>query len=98
MRSALFGLATILVLGGCTVVEKSVNYIATSMTDGDCDMKRTYQGKSLCRTEKPPPPAAMRTVYCYRSLGDVECFDKPLANRQPISEDTVTSLPPKVDG
>ncbi len=70
---------------GCTAVESSVNYIATSMTDGECDMKRLYRGRSLCRTEPPPTARMARPSYCYRSIGTVECYETPQQNRTLIS-------------
>lgn len=64
------------VLTGCTsvVVENVVDETLSAYAEADCAAKNLLFGEAIC--DKPdvgaPPP-----VYCYNTLGDVECYDVP---------------------
>jgi hypothetical protein len=67
-------------LGGVSVASVAVlgrtpfDAVYSAATGKDCSLVRMEQGKSYCRPEDPPPPAP---VFCTRSLGVVDCWQRP---------------------
>lgn len=91
MRSVLVVIAASLLAGGCGITPPGVTYpieggsvMATdktvadhivSWTSGkDCSSVRWEQGKTYCKEDEVRVEPA---VFCYRSLGDVTCYDRP---------------------
>ena len=73
-------------LAGCSQVFKP-RVTATETVDANgqhtttyknCDPTRVLDGEALCYTE------SQTDTYCYRSLGDVNCFTRPPADK-PVS-------------
>lgn len=58
--------------------DKTMGDHAMSLYRGkDCSTVRAYYGGPYCIEKtryNPPPPQEM---YCYKSLGDVTCFERP---------------------
>lgn len=79
-------MASLLVLGACAVygvaegvsvisTEKSVADHAVSLYSGkDCSTVRIERGETYCAEDDVDPKIL---VYCYRTLGDVTCYDRP---------------------
>jgi len=73
-------------LGGCTdfgifegaslmATDKTMLDNAISLLSGkDCSTVRKEAGRTYCVEDEPNPTAA---VHCYKTLGDVTCYDRP---------------------
>lgn len=55
-----------------------VDHMLGFMTNKDCSTLRAQDGGEYCKDVVRLLPRETRTVYCYRSLGGVNCFDRPL--------------------
>ena len=79
-------IALILLLGACTswAVFDGISVMSTKKTMEDhiisissgknCSILRRERGLTYCREDEAIP---VKTVYCYRTLGRVTCYDKP---------------------
>jgi len=82
----LIAIAAVAALAGCTslgfaeggvvmATDKTVLDNAISLLSGkDCSTVRKEAGRTYCVEDEPNPTAA---VHCYRTLGDVTCYDRP---------------------
>ena len=72
--------ATGLGSAGCTALATTaidqIDQAISTAARTDCELVRVIQGEDICHA---PELAVQPTVYCYRSLGDVVCYDE----RQP---------------
>jgi hypothetical protein len=50
-----------------------VDHVVSLVTGKDCSVLRNRQGLTYCREDEPTMPIG---VICYRSLGDVACYDR----------------------
>ncbi len=79
--------AACVLLAGCTnqmvaleagtlmTTDKTVADHVISWASGkDCSTVRWELGRTYCKEDEPRPVA---NVYCYRTLGDVTCYDRP---------------------
>ena len=63
-------------LGTLVATDKSVTDHAVSHSlDEDCSIIRWSQGGNYCQANETPPTP--QQLYCYRSLGENVCYDKP---------------------
>lgn len=82
-------------LAGCTLgTMEAVSLMGTDKTVGDhvislasgkdCSSVRKEQGKTYCKEDEMRPPRAQ--MHCYRNIGQVTCYEKPLpyGNYQPV--------------
>ncbi len=51
-----------------------VDHIASASQDRDCSSVKAIEGEPYCRV---PPVHESERTYCYRTLGQVNCFDRP---------------------
>lgn len=81
---------------GLTVIgtHKTIgDHIVSYQRGKNCSTVRVQLGRTYCEEDEQVPP---EEVYCYRTLGDVTCYDKPM----PASENYQTvghapAVPPK---
>ncbi len=50
-----------------------VDHMVSLVTGKDCSVLRNRQGLTYCREDEPTMPIG---VICYRTLGDVACYDR----------------------
>ncbi|MEO5375423.1 MAG: hypothetical protein H7840_14320 [Alphaproteobacteria bacterium] len=55
-----------------------LDHVASFATGKDCSTLRSQDGGEYCKEVVRLLPREQKTVYCYRSLGGVNCFDRPL--------------------
>ena len=70
------------VLDAATVIgtDKTIIDHGVSLASGkDCSSVRLEQGKRYCKEDDP---VIRPDVYCYRTLADVTCYDRPDPSRQ----------------
>jgi hypothetical protein len=48
-----------------------------AMTGKDCIPLNVLAGRPMCRDEQPAAEAETAPVYCYRTLGQVDCHSEP---------------------
>ncbi|GAB6054040.1 hypothetical protein JCM17960_28600 [Magnetospira thiophila] len=93
MRSPLMLVVALVLLSGCSnqfgglevgtvmVTDKTVGDHVISWASGkDCSTVRWEQGMTYCKEDEPRPEAA---VFCYETLGDVVCYDRPDPHANP---------------
>jgi hypothetical protein len=51
-----------------------VDHVVSWVRNKDCSVLRDRQGLTYCREDERTPPVRVR---CYRTLGDVACYDRP---------------------
>lgn len=89
-RAALLLMAVAVALGGCeaaagpllaanvasiaVVGRDPAGIVASAVTGKDCNIVRSSQGLSYCAPRERAPNAPR---YCTRSLGTVDCWDRP---------------------
>ena len=77
--NALITPATALMASGAVVIAEDktpTDLIASAITGLDCDTVRKSRDKGpLCRPEKQE--IIEKPVYCYRTLGEINCFNEP---------------------
>lgn len=62
-------------------------------TDSDCAIDRLFSFKAVCRE---PAPAATEAMYCYRTIGNVNCYGSPdLTVTDPKGVADAKSPPPR---
>lgn len=64
-------------IDGATIIftDKSLgDHLISAGSGKDCSTVRTEQGMTYCKEDEISLTPA---VYCYRTLGDVDCFAKP---------------------
>lgn len=88
IRNVFLIAATAVMLSGCTAgmleafsimgTDKTIGDHVISLASGkDCSSVRKEEGLSYCKEDQkrqPPKPK----IYCYRNLGDVTCYAKPM--------------------
>ena len=89
-RTAVWALCVIpaLALGGCLLVRETETQVGkTEQIDDQGRKVTTYR---VCEEKRLPLSLATRTechsesiaeTYCYRSLGKIDCYDKPIPGR-----------------
>ncbi|CCQ74075.1 hypothetical protein [Magnetospira sp. QH-2] len=61
--------------GTVMVTDKTFgDHIVSWAAGKDCSTVRWEQGRTYCKEDEPRPEPA---VFCYQSLGDVVCYDRP---------------------
>ncbi len=61
--------------GSVMTTDKTLADHVVSWASGkDCSSVRWELGRTYCKEDEPRPVAH---VYCYRTLGDVTCYDRP---------------------
>ena len=50
-----------------------LDHVVSLVTGKDCSVLRNRQGLTYCREDEPTMPIG---VVCYRTLGDVACYDR----------------------
>lgn len=86
---------------GTTVVsgKTPLDHVLSLVSGKDCSLRRRRQGLTYCLEDEPPPPAG---IVCYRTLGDVACYDRPdpFSSRQRavVEDPGVAVLVPFVTG
>lgn len=82
---------TFLAMAGATATvintdKLPTDFIAEAVTGLDCNsVRQSRDGGALCRS--PHREVIERPIYCYRSLGTVNCYDEPdpyRDGRQPV--------------
>lgn len=59
--------------------KKTIIDHAASLTTGlDCSTVRSLNGGNYCEKPYVNQPPALATLYCYRELSDVTCYDQPM--------------------
>ncbi len=90
-RLSAFALLVPLAATGCTsmLVESVVDETLSAYAEADCAAKNLLFGEAICdrRPAAAPPP-----VYCYNTLGDVECYDVPDPGGRRAAGPTVEEL------
>ena len=76
------GCAAVAALGGgvegvsVMATEKTMTDHIVSMASGkDCSTLRKEQGLTYCKEDEVVPKM---NVYCYRTLGEVNCYEQPI--------------------
>ncbi|MDP6341969.1 MAG: hypothetical protein QF578_03310 [Alphaproteobacteria bacterium] len=74
---------------GCTAVAvtalKSVDNTVSKLVEQDCQILRVVNGNEICRDETI---TVVPSVYCYRTLGAVDCYDRADPKDRLIEQDT----------
>jgi hypothetical protein len=52
-----------------------VDHAVSLVTGKDCSLVRKEQGLTYCREDEVTPPDSI--LYCYHTLGEVTCYDRP---------------------
>ncbi len=66
-----------LLLAGCgTAAVAIVDEKVSKWTASDCSANRFFTGGPYCR-EAPVEPGPQPALYCYRTLGTVDCYSQP---------------------
>lgn len=76
--------------------EKMVSdHVFSFATGKDCSTLKAREGRTYCAEYDRPQPYHPQEVYCYRSLGQVNCFDRPLveANDKAVGSANESPLP-----
>ena len=80
--------ASALVLGACVLLNQTPTQVGKTVTIDAQGRKVTVY--SVCQTKRLPLSLATRTEctsekivhnYCYRSIGKIDCYDKPVPGR-----------------
>jgi len=72
LRGALV-VGALLTLTGCgAAVVAALDNAMSGATKSDCAISRVLRAEPLCKAEGPPPPE--ENVYCYRTLGIINCY------------------------
>ena len=61
-----------------------IDHLVSFQRGKDCSTVRMEQGRTYCREDEPNP---QYEGYCYRTLGDVTCYEQPnpgVANAKPV--------------
>lgn len=66
-----------------------IDHVASSMMGEDCSMLRSMDGGHYCQPRYENKPV-VPSLYCYRTLGDVTCYDRPSTN----ASDTLVGVRP----
>lgn len=84
----LLGLIPALALGGCLLLRETPTQVGKTVSIDDQGRKMTVY--HVCEKKHLPLSLASRTechsekiteTYCYRSLGKIDCYDKPIPGR-----------------
>ena len=51
------------------------DHIASSVTGKDCSTFEAMEKRPYCKPHGSPPNPSMDDPLCYRTLGDVDCYD-----------------------
>jgi hypothetical protein len=71
----------LVVADGISVIntKKTVeDHIVSTIFDEDCSSVRASQGGRYCVDDKPPP-TVQRTDYCYKTIAETTCYERPVA-------------------
>lgn len=75
-----------------------VDHLVSLISGKNCSIRRNQQGLTYCLEDEPAVPVR---VVCYRTLGDVSCYDRPdpfNGHQQPIAGDLGVTLVPFTSG
>ncbi len=86
--SLIFVSACLFATSGCVRVGDNMEVIGENMTGGDCDWSRYVEGKNFCRHEKPTA-IAYEPLYCYKSVGAVDCYNQPQPGRRLVGQNKI---------
>lgn len=60
--------------------EKAIeDHIFSAYSGKDCSAVRVEKGETYCKEDEPNPTAG---IHCYRTLGDITCYNQPDPNYQ----------------
>ncbi len=80
---AVAGCGTFVALEGASVVasdKTASDHIVSLMSGKDCSVVRTERGLTYCVEDEV---RVEPQVFCYKTLGDVACYDRPDPRRSP---------------
>jgi hypothetical protein len=76
--AAAIGVASI-----AAIQRSPVDAVLSLISGRDCSVVRLDRGEPYCRPEEPPPDPP---PVCTRSLGTVDCWDKPPAGQRGVAD------------
>jgi hypothetical protein len=53
------------------------DHLISLLTGMDCSTVRASKGDHYCLEPPDAKPVYIRTTYCYKSIADVSCYDRP---------------------
>ena len=65
---------TMLVTTKKTIIDQAMSFT----TGEDCSSVRAWNGGTYCETPYVNHPPVAQTLYCYRTLAAVTCYDRPM--------------------
>lgn len=90
-RICAFAVLPLLALGGCLLVKETPTQVGETVRVDEqgrkvtvyrvCEQKRlplSMASRTKCHTEK------ITQTFCYRSIGKIDCYDKPIPGRVPL--------------
>ena len=90
-RICVIAVLPLLALGGCLLVKETPTQVGKTVRVDDQGRKVTVY--RVCEQERLPLSMASRTkchtekitqTFCYRSIGKIDCYDKPIPGRVPL--------------
>ncbi|WP_142850916.1 hypothetical protein [Telmatospirillum sp. J64-1] len=72
----------VLALAACTAEKPLIDHVASAGSGKDCSLARAEQGGPYCKEHQEEPLTLPVQVWCYRSVGMVDCFDQPLRGNE----------------
>lgn len=73
-------------IDGLSVIntQKTVDdHVVGWVTDKDCSTVRASRGETYCQDKPVPVPVVRKVSYCYKTLGSVSCYDRPIPQNAP---------------
>lgn len=93
--------------GGCTMIAleaiDQVDETISKAAQADCEIFRVMHGKDICVARVETPEAPPQTVFCYRRLGEVDCYslkdpkDRPIVHKPAPLPATIMPTTPAPD-
>jgi hypothetical protein len=83
----LLGLTVVLAaLAGCSGFKEGLDKSLSGWMDADCRSDRFFSSQSVCQERKPVTDtvkmrAPKAPLYCYPTLGDIDCYSTPEPRR-----------------
>ena len=77
LKKALFVVAVAGLVTGCGTVAVSVlDKSISSATGRECSFARAFEGGELCYGAQPDDADANASLFCYQTLGTVDCYNE----------------------
>jgi hypothetical protein len=77
---ALAGIETVTLINSDRTLS---DHMVSAYKNQDCSIVRSAEGGEYC-VDLVKPPHNPPKIYCYRTIGDVSCYDRPLEGYQPV--------------